>query len=222
MVFFCSLTKADDTTISVFDEILFYDGYAGLKEEPIEPIPENVLRHSNSLYAVKLTDEQLASFGEKTTMHVIVKAACDNYDRIGNVNLSLVPKGEETYTPGEVDRIELGRYITPFMNKNKQPDEVQYSYPIDYIKHIVKEKSLLDEYDLWIELELFGVPYAANTQVAGCAGRSDVFYGTLYFETSTPAAEIENDNLLLPLFRKARLNNYQEKCYGRVRKNGKK
>lgn len=207
-LFFIAITAIAQTNqIQVFNEILFYDGYAAVVDHPV---PDGVLRHKNSLYATRLSEEQLASFGEETTMHVIIKAACDNYDRIGNVNLALVPKGEDTYQPENVSRIEIGRYITPFMNKNKQPDEVPYQYEVNFIKHILKEESLLAEYDFWIELELFGVPYAANKEIAGCAGRNDVFYGTLYFETSTPAVGLEDDNVLIPLFFKRRFNNYQE------------
>ena len=208
--FFSLGIMAQTTTIPVFEEVLFYDGYAELVEDPNVTFPENIIRHRNDLYAIKLTDAQLASFGDQTTMTVIIKPSCDNYDRIGGVNLALLPKGQETYKPEEVERIELGRFITPFMDKNKQPDEVAYDFDLDYIKQILKEKSLQEKYDFWVELEVFGVPYAAQKQIEGCDGRSDVFFGSLYFHTSAPQAKVENNNVLIPLYAKHHLNNYRE------------
>lgn len=154
-----------------------------------------------------MTDEQIASIGSNTTMDILIKASCDNYDRIGNVNLALVPKGQTTYNSSEVSRIELGRFITPFMNKNIAPDTVPYSFTLDYLKNIVKDNAIASQYDFWLELEVFGVPYAANTQVAGCSGRNDVFFGTLSFTTSTPAVT-ESNNILIPLLFKFQLYNY--------------
>lgn len=193
------------TKITVFDKILFYDGYAATVSEPV---PAGVIRHRNDLYARKLTDQELQSIGENLTMNVTVKASCDNYDRIGNVNLALVPKGATTYTPQNVTRIEIGRYITPFMNKNKTPDTVPYTYNISSVAHLLKETSITANFDIWAELELFGVPYAAQTQVAGCTGRTDVFFGTLEFVSNGFTLDPENKNVLIPLNFKKDLKNY--------------
>jgi len=197
----------DTYSLTVFDQILFYDGYNSVVQ--LTNPPEGVICHRNDLYAKKLTDQQLAAFGTTITMNVTVKAACDNYDRIGNVNLAFVPKGDATYTPANVKRIELGRFITPFMNKNIAPNLVPYSYDVSNIAQIFKDPAITSIYDIWVELEIFGVPYAANTQIAGCVGRSDVFFGTLEFvsESDFPA---EADNYLLPLSIKKDLNNYAE------------
>lgn len=212
-------TSAQEETewkeLQLFNEVTFYDGYL-FENNPDKDLQDGILRHSTSLYAVKMTEEQLASFGEKLNMNVFVKACCDNYDRIGNINLALVPKGAETYVADEVQRIEIGRFITPFMNKNKQPDTVPYSYQMDYLSLILRDATLREQYDLWLEFELFGVPYAANTQVAGCEGRSDVFQGTLVFETSEPALPTTDRNVLVPIVMKKNeakghnLNNYSE------------
>src|SRR4051812_28319816 len=104
------------TTIRVFDTVLFYDGYAGVVSNPVTQ--PGVIRHRNDLYARKLSTAELQSIGTTLSMKVTINAACDNYDRIGNVNMALVPKGATTYKPDSVQRVELGRYITPFMNKN--------------------------------------------------------------------------------------------------------
>ncbi|KAF2515437.1 T9SS type A sorting domain-containing protein [Flavobacterium salilacus subsp. salilacus] len=192
-------------TFTVFDEVLFYDGYA---ETVDEPVPEGTLRLSNSCYTRKLGADELAAFGNILTMDITIKAACDNYDRIGSVNLALVPTGQESYTYNEVQRIELGRYITPFMDKNDQPDEVPYSFTIDNVAQIFKNETILADYDIWIELELFGVPYAANNEIAGCNGRNDVFYGTLEFVTDVDTTVEYADNFLLPLSFKYLLRDY--------------
>lgn len=195
-------------TITVFDEILFYDGYAAVVDLETHPVPAGVIRHRNDLYAIKLTQEQLNSFGDELTMNVTIKAACDNYDRIGNINIAFVPQGSETYSPDDVERIEIGRFITPFMNKNFQPDEVPYSYSINNVAQIFKDQAILAEYDIWVELEVFGVPYAAQTQVSGCSGRIDVFYGTLEFVNEASGAPAQEDNFLLPFSFKYMLRDY--------------
>ncbi|GGB68923.1 hypothetical protein GCM10007424_06110 [Flavobacterium suaedae] len=200
-----SIAQEYPSTFTVFDEILFYDGYA---ETVNEPVPEGILRLSNSCYTRKLSEDELATFGNTLTMNITIKAACDNYDRIGSANIAFVPKNQESYTYDEVERIEIGRYITPFMNKNIEPDEVPYNFTIDNVAQIFKDETILAEYDIWIELELFGVPYAANTEVAGCAGRNDVFYGTLEFVTDLDTTVEYGDNFLLPLSFKYLLRDY--------------
>lgn len=202
------------TTIKFFDKVLFFDGYAGLVSDATynsvspTPLPAGLIRHRNDLYATKMSDAQLASIGTSLTMNVTIKASCDNYDRIGNVNLALVPKGATTYNPDDVKRIEIGRYITPFMNKNIMPDTVPYTFNIPNVANLLRETSITSVYDIWVELEVFGVPYAAQTQVSGCSGRTDVFFGTLEFVTNTPPAPAENTNVLLPLSFKKELKNY--------------
>lgn len=57
----------------------------------------------------------------------------------------------------------------------------------------------ITNHDIWIELQVFGVPYAAQTQVSGCAGRNDVFIGRLKLETNAAAA-VQSSNVLMPLF----------------------
>ncbi len=200
------LQSEAQTSITVMDSIIFYDGYAAIVTNP--PPPVGVIQHRNDLFARKLTSSELSSIGTSLQMDVTIKALCDNYDRIGSVNMALVPVGSITYNPDSVQRIELGRFITPFMNKNIQPDSVPYTFNIDNIAMILKDTVITNNYDIWIELEVFGVPYAAQTQVAGCSSRNDVFYGKLKFETNA-AAPPQNTNVLMPLFFKHSFNNYQ-------------
>ncbi|MBD5355584.1 MAG: hypothetical protein HDR88_01055 [Bacteroides sp.] len=189
-----------------------------MEKNPDKDLDDGILRHSCSLYSRPLTDEQLNAIGDSLKLNVFVQACCDNYDRIGNINLALVPKGAESYTTSEVQRLEIGRFITPFMDMNKEPNTVPYNYDINYLSPILRDSALRADYDLWLEFELFGVPYAANQQIAGCDGRSDVFKGTLEFETSTPPAGKTKGNLLIPIVMKTpehlgfNLNNYKEEA----------
>jgi hypothetical protein len=192
------------TTIPIYNNVLFYDGYAGLVNEPTAP---DVVRLRNDLFTKKLTPEVLGQIGSTLNLSISISAACDNYDRIGNVNLALVPKGATNYDLATTQRIELGRFITPFMNKNVAPNLVPYSFNVNNVSKILKDSYLNSIYDFWIEFELFGVPYAANTQIAGCSGRNDVFYGTLNFVTNTDAT-VPDNTYILPLNFKKDLNNY--------------
>ncbi len=199
-------TASAQTTITVMDGVIFHDGYAGLVPD-VAPQP-GVLKLRNDLFTRKLTAEELATVGTNLQMRIVLGALCDNYDRIGSVNLALVPLGSETYDPNAVEHIELGRFITPFMNKNIQPDSVAYAFNLDNVARLLKDTELTSSFDLWMELAVFGVPYAANTEVAGCAGRNDVFSGKLTL-TTNEAAPDQDSNVLMPLFFNANFNNYQ-------------
>lgn len=227
MVTVCTGLKAQTNgrdTVTVFDAVRFYDGYL-VEKNPEDPTLDGILRHRTSLYAIKLTNEQLAQIGDSLEMHVRVQACCDNYDRIGNVNIAFVPKGQETYKPDEVQRIEIGRFITPFMNKNKKPDTVPYEYKVPYLSYIFRDSELRAQYDIWVELEIFGVPYAANQQIKGCADRSDVFLGTLKFSTINENRGVMTDkDVLVPIVIKNpeyiahNLNNYDERATDEIGK----
>ncbi|VXC29631.1 MULTISPECIES: peptide-N-glycosidase F-related protein [Chryseobacterium] len=207
MVFTGLFKTYAQTNINVFSQIVFYDGYAS---NVSNPVPANTIRLANYRYAKKLTDAELNSFQNKITMNVTIGALCDNYDRIGGVHVALVPKNQLTYSLSDtnVKRIEIGRYITPFMNKNISPTSVPYTYNVDNLYSIFSNTTLRNAYDIYVELDVFGVPYAANTQVAGCSGRNDVFAGTLDFVTSNDPAITTSYNNLLPLLDSNELNNY--------------
>ncbi len=209
--------------LKIYDEVIFFDGYntlEGISDESKAMIPEDdgILRHRTSLYSIRLTDEQLSRIGKELTMLVEIGALCDNYDRIGNINLAFVPKGAETYNPDEVQRIEIGRFITPFMNKNYEPSTVPYVFEADYLSLILRDSKLRADHDICAEFELFGIPYAANTQVKGCADRQDVFTGTLTFITNPePAPAVDNDVIVPVVIKKPEyigknFNNYSEEA----------
>ncbi|MFO7444839.1 MAG: peptide-N-glycosidase F-related protein [Ignavibacteriaceae bacterium] len=208
----CNSTEPDEkvepetevSEVVLFDKVLYYDGYAEIVNEPV---PEGKIRLANSRYAAKVPDSFITSINNKLEMEIVVKAACDNYDRIGSVFLTLINKGESYDRSKIVSQIELARFITPFMDKNKTPDEVPYKFNIDNIGSLFADPDYNSKFDFWMELDIFGVPYAANEQISGCAGRNDVFYGTL---TLLPG-EKNNDKpgqYLLPVANYVTLNNY--------------
>lgn len=194
------------TSYTIYDEIVFYDGYAATVDEPV---PSGVTRINNATYTTKLSDALLEDLSlGALTMDVTIGALCDNYDRLGHVYLAFVDKGTTSYVQSEVDRIEIARIITPFMNKNINPTEVPYHFTLDNVSEIFKDSDLLSSYDIWVELEVFGVPYAAQTQVSGCAGRIDVFEGTLVFNVDEGTETYTDSNFILPLSCREDLNNY--------------
>jgi hypothetical protein len=188
----------------LMDEVIFYDGYAPTVDEPV---PAGIIRLSNALHATRFTEEHRAMLQSTLMLGVIVHARCDNYDRIGAVSLALVPKGAETYDPAEVQRIELARFITPFMDMNESPMTVPYEFAVDSVLPILDDEALWAEYDLWLELFIFGVPYAANNEIDGCEGRNDTQGGSLllYTDSARPAAQFD---YLLPLAIMEPFNDY--------------
>ena len=74
---------------------------------------------------------------------------------------------------------------------------------------VLKNEDLLATYDMWLELEVIGVPYAANEEIIGGDGRSDVFYGSLTLD-SDRTRPAEDFDLLLPLAMKDAFNNYAD------------
>src|SRR5690606_19856773 len=97
-------------TLQLYDEVVFYDGYAGLVDAPV---PAGLVRLRNSLYSRRLADVELAELDARPgalDLEVVIGALCDNYDRIGSVNLALTAKGVDTYDPAAVTRIEIGRF----------------------------------------------------------------------------------------------------------------
>lgn len=193
------------TTINVMDSAIFYDGYAALVNQPT---PENVFRLKNSLMTTQIPQAKLDALGSELDINIDLSALCDNYDRIANVNLAFVPKDSIIYTQNSVQRIELGRFITPFMNKNISPTTVPFTFQADHVLEILKSPKLNADYNLWLELEIFGVPYAANTEVAGCSGRNDVFMAKVDFVTNGTWNDNNEEHHLTPILHKFSLRNY--------------
>ena len=194
------------TSYTIYDQIVFYDGYASTVDEPVPP---GIVRINNARYTTQLSDEMVNNLSEGSlSLDVTIGALCDNYDRLGEVFLALVPQGATEYNSDNVNRIEIARIITPFMNKNINPTEVPYHFKLDNVSEIFKDDALNAEFDFWLEFEVFGVPYAAQTQVPGCAGRIDVFEGTLVFNVDEGTETYTDEHFVLPLADYEILNNY--------------
>lgn len=203
--------------VTVFNDVPFYSMYHYLGEgETLPPeayaqIPAGAIRlhaYEQDIISRKLSETEIAAIGSNVRMNIVLTAACDNYDRIAGVNLVLVPKGSASYTYNQSDikRLEIGRFITPFMNKNAAIKQVPYSYQVDNISNILHDAALSAAYDFWIEFRADGYSAAAQTQVVGCADRTDVFRGNL--ELVTSGATSASQNFLLPLSYRQNLNNY--------------
>ncbi|WP_430406355.1 peptide-N-glycosidase F-related protein [Fluviicola sp.] len=201
-----TLYSTAQSTVNIMNEVVFFDGYASVVSDPT---PAGVIRFRNDLLTKQISSQQLDSIGDQLTIKVTISALCDNYDRIGGVNLAMVPKGSTTYNTETVPKIEIGRFITPFMNKNVQPTSVPYTFVVNNIAQILNSSELNALYDFWLELEVFGVPYAANTQVSGCSGRNDVFQGRVDFITNNSNPNYDPSVAMMPLSFKANFNNYQ-------------
>ncbi|SIQ09647.1 Por secretion system C-terminal sorting domain-containing protein [Chryseobacterium sp. RU37D] len=193
------------TTILFYEDAIFYDMYDVTVNQPLPP---GAVRLNNSTYTKKMTDAQLDSFGNQVTMNVTINALCDNYDRLGHVFLAFVPKGAASYDTNLVKKLEIGRFITPFMNKNISPTSVPYTFQVDNLGAVFKDVNLRSQFDFWIEFTVFGVPYAAQTQVSGWTGRIDVFKGTLSFTTDNNSSVPPVNNFLMTMATIKDFNNY--------------
>ncbi|KGO93437.1 peptide-N-glycosidase F-related protein [Flavobacterium subsaxonicum] len=200
-------------TLNLFNQAVYYGMYEGTVDEPL---PEGAIRHSNSSYGKKLTAEQIASFGNTLTMTVTLNPLCDNYDRIGKVNLVLVPAGATSYAYNDtnITRMEIGRFITPFMDMNvTDPNAVPYVYNVDNLTQIFHDATINTEYDFWVELEVYGYQGGpgqggAAVEIPGCAGRNDVYMGSLDFTSTTNPDLVLGENHFVPL-----ISNYELKKY---------
>lgn len=212
-----------------YDHITFYDVYARTVSDSLAPVPEGIFRLNNSRLTTLLPAADLDQMGDSLRLEVTISALCDNYDRIGSVDLVLMSRDSLTYndcvrlrdngstysgrlgdTDPSIQRIEIGRFITPFMDKNKMVD-VPYSWDVSFLSPLFHDKQLRDTMNLWLEFHLEGVPYAANTQIAGCSGRSDVFAGTLEIVASDSQSNaIPQRQLTLPLAYERYLNSYSK------------
>ncbi|ALM49963.1 hypothetical protein AMR72_14270 [Flavobacterium psychrophilum] len=202
-------------TLNLFNKAVFYGMYEGTVQD--KPVPEGAIRHRNYSYAKMLTQDQLDSFGNTLKMTVVLNPLCDNYDRIGNVNMVLVPKAQTSYDyqATDIKRFEIGRFITPFMRLTvTNPNAVPYEYELNHLTNVFHDESITADYNVWIEFEVYGYQGGpgqggAAVEVPGCAGRNDVYMGSLTFEsTNSPNIIYGDDHVIMPLSHKYELKNY--------------
>jgi len=148
--------------ISIIKDVDFFDGYA----KPVnEPVKQGLIRISNTQYIRKLSDQEKQSIGDSITVKMIVKAGCDDYDRIGRVTLFYVPK-DKNYDSPDAKQFELLRIMTPFNYKTRQPDNIPYTAAINQLAGLFKDKAA----DIWIMTEIFGTTGAGQKETMGCDG----------------------------------------------------
>lgn len=201
---------AASQAVRVLGPATFYDGYEAAVIDSLAD--DGIVRHSNSLYARRIDPQLFGS--DLLTVTVTLNPLCDNYDRLGNVNLAFVTKGSDVYNPNEARRFEIARFVTPFMNRNRTPSEVVYRFDYAHLGALLRSA---DTCDVYCELEIFGVPYAAQKQVAGCDGHKDTFIGTVDFTAGNVSADAA-PVCAIPLAMKRsfahgrNLNNYQKEA----------
>lgn len=197
------LSSSATVEIPVMKDAVFYDGY---KTDVIidTGLNDGIYRIANSLYSVMLDADTYKNVGTDLTLHVTLSPRCDNYDRMGCVRLAFVPKELSTYAENDVLRIELARFITPFMNMNKEPDSVPFEWNISEVAYILHDPEINERFNLWIETYLFGVPYSAREQIAGCADHDDVYAATVWMsandDTDGKVAAAASHNKVYPLY----------------------
>lgn len=194
----------DSLKLSIFDNVIYYDGYAPLVQLKVK----DELYRTNTSYTRKLSIEEINVLTNGSVkMQVDLKAACDNYDRIANVSLLFVEKGK--LYPQVAKQVEIGRYITPFMDMNKQPNIRPYFWDINSIANVLRNKSNYAKYDVYVQMNVFGVPYAAQKQVKGCEGRNDVFIASLYFNVYPTKDKFKTDYQINTIAYIDSLSNYK-------------
>lgn len=178
---------AQETSLEVYDNAIFYNMY--MDGMVSEPVPAGAQRNHNTSYSKKLTSDQIDTFGDKLTLNVQAASMCDNYDRIGSVALAFVPKGSTSYNWKAVRKIELARFITPFMLP-RQSLEVPYTFDITNVLDILHNPALTADFDFWVEFQIEGYQGgpgqggAAEMYPSLCANRQDIYRGSLQFVSS--------------------------------------
>jgi len=178
--------------MTLFDNVQFYNS----GEIVTEKHHSGIKRTSNSSYVTKLSKSELGAIGDDLELEVIIGAACDNYDRIGGVSLILLKKGDPYFSSLIVDKIEIARFITPFMDKNKMPDQVPYYFEMNNIAKLFNDTKISSQYDFWIELYVSGSTIAGVNEVAGCAGSNRTFLGTLKLNSTKKATNTVSQSFL--------------------------
>ncbi|MGF1924772.1 MAG: peptide-N-glycosidase F-related protein [Bacteroidia bacterium] len=180
--------QVDSVKLTVFEDVVYYDGYAALVPLSVKP----GLVRTNTSYTRLMDANEIATLAKgEVRMQVDLKAACDNYDRLAYVSLLLVEKGKAY--PQVAKKIEVGRYITPFMDRNKQPNVRPYVWDVTAMGDVLRNPKVSSTYDIYIQMNIFGVPYAAQKQIKGCEGKNDVFVGNLFF-TVFPVKDKQKTN----------------------------
>ncbi|GAA4295727.1 peptide-N-glycosidase F-related protein [Aestuariibaculum suncheonense] len=200
-----SQQESQSTERLIYDHVIFYNGYGKTVDEPV---PKHVIRLKNSSYVKKLTEDDLSAISDNLNLQVTLHARCDNYDRLGHVGLNFVKKGAPYTDENVVMTQEIARFISPFMNKNKMPNSVDYLYEINNIGRLLNNKELRATYDFWIQFDLFGTPDAAQKEVPGCEGRGDIYGGSMKLVSSTKNY-MNKDEKLIHLYSRDKLDNYK-------------
>lgn len=204
LLFGSFLVHAQDT-VTVFPRTTFYDMYADLVNEPT---PAGVIRMKNTTSFKKIDAEILDKLTSSLMIDVNCNALCDNYDRIGRISLVIAKKNASIEEVQKGEKIEIGRFITPFMYLGRDPKYVHYSYSVDYLTAILTNNKYRLTHDFWLELSIFAVPYAAQKEVKGCDGRNDTYQGEVNFIINATSNKPMKNTMVEPIAYSFHINNY--------------
>lgn len=178
-----AMAKSDQFTVNVIKDLDFYDVYA----PPVNAkMPAGITSLSNTEVIRQLNDQELMQIGNTLKVKLTLRSRCDNYDRIGNVLLATMPKGER-FDKEKCEKYEMLRFITPFMYHNREPDHVPYEAQADQLINIMKQH----DKDVYLFLIVGGTTGAGQAEVAGCNGSNITFNISvdLIFGKAKPDAE---------------------------------
>jgi len=185
----CFAQQKNATAIPLIKNVDFYDGY----HKNIDvPVPQGLIKLDNTTYLKKLTHKERALVGDSLWVKEIVKAGCDNYDRIGRIELIAVPKGKN-FDDEMAQKFELLRIMTPFNYKTRQPDNVPYSANISVFTGLIKNQSL----DIWVLVDIFGSTGVGQKETFGCGGSFLTYSASVSFITEKSYQK--NSRSLYPL-----------------------
>jgi len=193
--------------VVLFNDVTFYHEFI---KKVTTPVPSGMIRIHNTAYVKKLGDDVLDQLDGNMEMLVTLNVACDNYDRLGYVTLDIVKKGKPRNKINRLGFFEIGRIVTPFMDKNKTPDFVDYHFDVSNVSKILSDPEMRSKYDFWLEFKVTGNTSAGQKEIAGCAGSKETFYGTLSFIVKKSLEE-KKPQYLYSLGRRLRFNNFNPK-----------
>ncbi|MET0342938.1 MAG: peptide-N-glycosidase F-related protein [Polyangiales bacterium] len=162
-------------TFKVFDRIPQFGMYAEKDPDNYQPPAGMLMWNVGTLFAAKLSDAQKAQIGSDVKARLTYHAQCDNYDRIGNLFMVVVPKGQAP--TASTPRTELLRIITPFSSYQRGA-LATFTYPL--VDLSTYARTLSDpEKDAWLVIGGGSNPHANDP--CARANRPAAFRAIGYF-----------------------------------------
>lgn len=176
-------------TMNVLSDLDFYDLYG----QPVNAkMPPGITALSNTEVIRQLSTSERERIGKSLAVKLTLKSRCDNYDRVGNVLLATMPKGEK-FDKEKCELFEMLRFITPFMYRNREPDHVPYEAQADQLVNVIKQT----DKDVYLFVTVGGTTGAGQAEVAGCNGSNITFNITVDFVCGKGNADMQQKGMAL-------------------------